>query len=160
MRLYDREVARKDMIERNAYFLATLLGILISAGLLQVKSITDAVHILNVHSPFGIQFIPTFSMLLLVCVVSFLFCIFQATRLRGWYSAMPPNINEVLFDRTFEQDSTGLIEGICSHILAAHGAAFYNNNRKSLWVHCALLSFGILLLLIIVVVAILVFYAG
>lgn len=133
MRLFDREVSRKDMLEKSAYFLTTILGLLISAGLLQAKNLVESAQFVTLQ--IGTSIIPTLfidASLFFAC--SLLFCVFQATRIRVWHPGMPPDLRTTLYPPYSEIEPKIIIEVICNYILAGHDVAYRNNNAKARWV--------------------------
>jgi hypothetical protein len=109
MRLYDREVLRKEMLEKSAYFLITVLGILVSAGLLQAKSVAEVATFIKSqvgYITFLVLFIGPF--FLFICLL--LLSVFQATRLRTWHSGMPPNLYEILYNKDLSDQTSRIVE--------------------------------------------------
>lgn len=148
-RLYDREIARKEMLEKNGYFLATILGILISSGLFQVKYIVEISQTLASQVVLGSYITALFAAVLCVVTCFFFLSLFHVMRLRGWYSGIPQEIFGALEVDDSSGESRTLIRTISSHMLGAHGIAFTNNNAKAFWLQCAVISLGTQMLTIL-----------
>jgi hypothetical protein len=138
-RLYDKEMARKDMLEKSAYFLIAALGIIVSAGLLESKNISSVITTFKTRMSYPLLILLV-GIPCLLCIVSLLFKIYQATKMRQWHSGMPPDLTKVLYDQELITNPDRMVETIVSYMIAGHNVAYANNNSKAFWIQAGSLS--------------------
>lgn len=154
--LFDKEVSRKEMLEKKAQYYLTLITLFLGAIFLNLKSFSEFLKIMSMSKPLTQQAIYIILIFLCTSLLFSLFTILQSIRLRKWKSGYLSNAFKVLFS----PDSKCLVD--CSEIVLLQSSSLeyilaweHNkqiNDLKAKWTEHSsrLLLFAILMIFIII----------
>lgn len=138
--LFEREAARKEIIERKAVVLTTAFGFLMSAALLQADNLKDAAARIRAAYPAGEPIVMASLLAVALITAILLLCLFQATRTRKWHLGFPADVKQFVFDENLAAEDR-LYNSFAIVLLDGQRRNYLTNEIKSKWLAWAICHF-------------------